>query len=151
MPPFTPRTLTLTGRVAVSGGLDEIFPLFSPLGERLWVPGWDPELLHPAGAEWEEGMIFRTEEERGPAVWVVSRLQREAHRVRYHRVEPGRYVACIEVVCRAAGAGMTEATIAYTFVGLSDAGNRDIAAMSETEYVEKMARWERWIRERRPA
>ena len=149
MPPFTPRTVTFTGRVAVRGRIDETFTLFSPLGEKLWVPGWDPELLHPPGAEWEEGMLFRTREESGPAIWVVSRLERQGHRVRYHRVEPGRYVACIEVACHEAGGGTTEATVSYGFVGLSEGGNRDIAAMTEADYAAKMARWEQWIGERR--
>jgi hypothetical protein len=35
--------------------------------------------------------------------------------------------------------------VAYTFVGLSDAGNADIAAMSQEAYVEKMQRWRGWI------
>jgi len=74
------------------------------------VPGWDPELLHPPGVEWEEGLVFRTREESG---------------------------------------GATEATVTCTFIGLSERGNHDIIAMSQADYLEKMARWERWIRESR--
>ena len=78
-------------------------------------------------------------------MWVVSRLERLAHRVGYYRIEPERYVARIYVACRSAGRGTTEASVAYTFIGLSEAGNRDIAAMTQADYVEKLARWERWI------
>jgi len=143
-PGFAPRTITLRGRLRVGAGIDETFPLFSPEGERLWVPGWDPELLHPPDEVWAEGQIFRTREERGEALWVVSRLDRAAHHAEYHRVEPGRYVARVEVRCRPVEDG-TEVTVSYAYVGLSESGNRDIAGMTEADYAEKMTRWAGWI------
>lgn len=145
MSTFSPRTVTWRGRVDLVGKVDDIFPLFSPAGERSWVPGWDPELLHPAGADWAQGQIFRTREELGEAVWIVSRLDRAAHEVEYYRVEPGRYVARIEVRCRPGGDRVAHAEISYSFVGLSERGNLDIDAMSQEAYDEKMARWAVWI------
>jgi hypothetical protein len=143
---FTPAAVRLTGTIRLDGPIDRVFDLFSPLGEKAWVPGWDPELLHPPGASWEQGAIFRTREETGDAVWVVTRLERAAHDVEYHRVEPERYVARVHVRCAAAaGADRTDATVVYEFVGLSDRGNADIAAMTDDAYAEKMARWTRWI------
>lgn len=148
MQTFRPRAITFQGLVPAARGVDEVFPLFSPEGERLWVPGWDPELLHPPDTEWAQGQIFRTQEENGEAVWIVTRLDRGSHEAEYHRVEPGRYVARVRVRCRprSNGAG-TDTSIAYSFVGLSEAGNRDVDAMSEEEFDAKMARWARWIEE----
>jgi len=149
MSPFRPREAVFRGTVTARSGIDEVFPLFSPVGERAWVPGWDPELIHPPGVEWAEGQIFRTREETGDAIWVVSRLDREGHRVEYHRVEPGRYVARIDVRCRRIEDRITEATVEYAFVGLSESGNRDIEGMTEEEYAAKMARWTDWIERKR--
>ena len=142
---FVPRSLILAGSLSLPGGIDRVFPLFSPAGERDWVPGWDPEFLWPPGVVWEEGMLFRTQEEKGPAVWVVTRLDPSAHAVTYHRVEAGRYVARVDVACRPVGQTRTEAEVRYTFVGLSDAGNREIEAMTPAAYEGKMARWKGWI------
>jgi hypothetical protein len=122
-----------------------VFELFSPLGEKLWVPSWDPELLYPEGAAWEEGLLFRTREATGDAIWVVTRLDRDTHAVTYHRVEPGRYVARVDVRCRELPEQKTGVTVAYTFVGLSDGGNQEIAAMTQQAYDEKMRRWQNWI------
>jgi hypothetical protein len=141
---FTPVTRTLRGRLAVAGPVDEVFPLFSPEGERRWVPDWDPEILHPASG-WERGQVFRTREERGEAVWVITRLDRTRHEVEYHRVEPGRFVAQVEVRCRAVADHETEVSTAYSFVGLGEAGNNEIAAMTQSAYDAKMARWAEWI------
>lgn len=145
MKPFRSRALTLRGQVLVRAGLDEAFELFSPEGERWWVPGWDPEYLHPADGAWERGQLFRTREESGEAVWVVSGLDRSGHRSEYHRVEPGHWVARVEVGCRAAQDGATEVTVAYSFFGLSEAGNREIATMNQADYDAKMERWGRWL------
>ncbi len=145
MKPFRPRTITLRGRVLAAAEIDDVFPLFSPEGEKLWVPGWDPEFLDPPESDWSEGQIFRTREEMGEAVWVVTRLDRALHRVEYHRVEPERYVARVEVSCRPVPSARTEASIAYSFVGLSEAGNREIAAMTQQAYDAKMLRWVEWI------
>ena len=109
------------------------------------MPDWNPELLHPPGARWERGLVFRTQEELGEAVWVVTVLDRERHEVEYYRVEAGRYVATVRVHCQARDAQQTEVRVRYAFVGLSDAGNQEIAAMSQASFEQKMRRWQSWI------
>jgi hypothetical protein len=140
-----PKTATLTGTIALNGPIERVFPLFSPLGERAWVPGWDPEILSPRNAKWEQGMVFRTASENGDVVWIVAKLDRRAHRVVYYRTEPGRLVARVEVTCRETDEHRTEATVVYSYVGLSDAGNAEIAEWSDSSYAAKMADWERTI------
>lgn len=141
-----PRSIELSGRFRTPCDVATAFELFSPLGEKKWFPGWDPELLHPPGAPWERGLLFRTQEERGEAIWIVTALDRERHEVEYLRVEAGRYVARVAVRCRPQGAA-TDVEVRYSFVGLSETGNADIAGMSAAAYEEKMRRWERWIGE----
>ena len=141
---FEAKSIVLGGSFTLPLSPEAAFPFFSPLGEKLWVTGWDPELIHPPGVEWERGLVFRTREERGEAIWVVTALDRAQHQVEYHRVESGRYVARVDVACAARGAGC-EVRVTYTFIGLSDVGNQDIAAMSPAAYEEKMARWKAWI------
>jgi hypothetical protein len=145
MTEFVSGSVRLAASITLAGPVDQVFPLFSPLGEKRWVPDWDPEILHPPGAVWEEGLVFRTGEEMGRAIWVVTRLDRNRHEVQYHRVEPERYVARIEVRCSAAAAGVTEASTIYEFIGLSRKGNDEIAAMTQEGYAQKMARWTGWI------
>ena len=143
---FRPVSLALRGRLVVTGKPDEIFPLFSPLGEQLWVPGWSPELLHPEDVAWAEGQVFRTREETGEeVVWIVTRLDRDAREVEYRRVVPGRYVATVAVRCEEAGENRVRADVSYAYVGLSEAGNREIEAMTPEAYDAKMARWREWI------
>ncbi|HET7291676.1 MAG TPA: hypothetical protein VFM88_04565 [Vicinamibacteria bacterium] len=141
---FTPTAAEFTGGFTLAVPPEKAFELFSPLGEKQWVPEWNPELLHPPGANWERGLVFRTHEDRGEAVWIVTALDRAGHQVEYHRVESGRYLARVSVRCRGVDS-RTEVRVLYAFVGLSDTGNREIAAMSAQAYEEKMRRWKGWI------
>lgn len=65
---FAPKSIELSGSFTLGVPPDTAFELFSPVGEKSWVPGWNPELLHPPGVTWERGLIFRTQEERGEAI-----------------------------------------------------------------------------------
>jgi hypothetical protein len=138
------KSIVLRGGFSLPCRVERAFPLFSPLGEKDWVPGWNPTLLHPAGVDWAEGQVFTTEEEKGQATWVVTRLDRARHEAGYARVEPGRWVAQVQVRCEEKGAG-TDVRVQYTFIGLSESGNDEIAAMTEPAYVEKMQRWQTLI------
>jgi hypothetical protein len=142
---FTPLSRTFVGTLHVDEEVSKAFPLFSPLGEKSWVPKWNPELLFPPDTKWDQGLIFTTE----GAVWVVAALDRTAHTVSYYRVEPERLVANVRVACRPEDDGRTEVEVSYTFVGLTDAGNETIGAMSDAEYTQKLVNWEKWIKESR--
>ncbi len=144
---FTPSTIELSGSVRVALSVDDTFALFSPEGERLWIREWDPELLYPRGADWTQGQIFRTKEERGDGIWVISALDRAEHTVEYYRVEANRYVARVRVRCHGQGPSRTRAEVSYLFVGLTAQGNADIGEMTVDAYAEKMTRWERLIQE----
>ena len=147
MSEFVAKSVEFSGGFAVAGPIEQVFELFSPLGEKLWVPGWNPELLYPPDTSWARGLIFRTQEEKGEAVWVVTALDPAAHEVEYHRVESGRYVARVMVACRAGADGRTQVVVTYAFIGLSPEGNADIEVMTSESYAEKMKRWEQWISE----
>jgi len=151
MSDFMARSIELRGGFRIDRPVGEVFPLFSPLGETLWVPGWAPELLHPAGTPWERGQIFRTRERGGEVVWVVTELDPAAHRVEYHRVEPSHYVARVSVGCRAIGDDATDVRTSYAYVGLSEEGNAEIAGMSAAAYDTKMRRWKDLIDAHRPS
>ena len=112
-------------------------------GSRIGIPSFFIRLILTG----QKDSSLLTEEEMGEAVWVVTRLDHLGHKVEYHRVEPGRYVARIGVSCTAISDRLTEAATTYEFIGLSEAGNAEIAAMTQESYAQKMMRWSRWINE----
>ena len=140
--------IRLTGSFALDEPIETAFPLFSPAGEIAWAPGWTFENVHPVDG-WSEGQVFRAGGTVADAVWVVARLDRAQHRVTYYRVEGNDLVARIDVGCTEEGATSTRVEVSYSFVALSDAGDRAIAGMSQEAYEQKMNDWKSFIEKRK--
>jgi hypothetical protein len=85
-------------RFQLSACAARVFPLFTVLGERAWVPGWDPEVL--SGAE-ERGSVFRTIGDDGiDTTWIVIAYEPQVGRIGYARLKDGSNVGLVDVECR---------------------------------------------------
>jgi hypothetical protein len=117
-----------SGTITVPLPPDEAITLFTPEGERAWVPGWDPH-HHSA-------TVFTTAE----TIWVV--LDAPEHTVRYARVTPGVHAGTVEVRCRPNGA-TTTAEVTYDLTPLAP----DTLGHLEHGFDTMLADWERSIAE----
>ena len=128
--------------IELRGSREEIFPLFTPLGETDWVPGWDPTFHHPRSGEFAEGGIFTTSQDGEPdTIWAVMECEPLEFRAKYARVTPGSRVAIVEVQCEEAAEGTTRLRATYTFTALSEAGNKYLAVFTETHYQDYIESW----------
>jgi hypothetical protein len=75
-------------------------------------------------------------------VWLVEALDLRSHEAEYHRIEIGRHVARVHVRCSPRVGGGTDVQVRYRFVGLSEAGNAEIAAMTPATHAARMRDWE---------
>jgi hypothetical protein len=120
-----------------------VFPLFSPEGERLWAPGWDYEnimgttILH-------EDYVFLTKSHdhaAADAVWIVKKYETEIHSVQYYKVEPQEKVGVVTVKCDDLAEKKTRIQVTYTYIGLSESGNRFIDRFTENDYKKFIDEW----------
>lgn len=138
--------LLRTGTVAVSAPLERAFPLFTPLGERRWAPGWDPRFQHPADGEPRVGATFTTRGEDGrETIWMILDWDPAAHRVRYARVTPGLKTGTVEVVCAPRARATSVATVTYELTALSPEGDADLATWTAGWFAGYLAEWETQI------
>jgi len=142
---FQAKQALRTGSIRLDGPIDKVFPLFTPIEEKKWAPGWDPQPVWPASGEVVEGMIFTVKEDPGTVYWVVTHYDPQRHEISYANVMPGQTVNRIEIACKPAGANQTECTVKYAFVGLSDEGNNFVEMHSEAVYAAKMQHWTKAI------
>ena len=145
MPTASPRSrhLVRSGQVAVPVPLDHALELFTPLGERCWVPGWDPSFHYPADGAARAGAVFSTRGEDGrETLWVIVDWQPEHHRIRYSRVTPGRRAGTVEVVCAAGRTGASVAFVTYELTALSEEGEAELAAWTADWYAGYLREWE---------
>lgn len=127
--------------IVLCGPVDRVFPLFTPIGETLWVEGWEPEFLHPQNGETRQGMVFRTLHGDETTLWTCADWDPVGHRVRYVRVTPDSRFGFVGVACRQAIDGGTEATIAYTFTALNAAGRSYLSELTQDAFARMIETW----------
>ena len=145
---FHAKAVSRTGTIRLAGAIDKVFPLFGPVREKDWAPGWDPEIVYPAGAEVAEGMVFRTHDKSGETFWVITHFDAAGHSIAYANVTPGYIVNRIMIHCTAAGANETECSVTYAHVALSEHANNFIEHMDDKAYAAKMTHWQEAINHR---
>lgn len=136
-------TCRLTGRLTVPLPPDRAFRLFTPLGERDWVPGWDPHFPAAAGDDTAPGTVFEThahgasESER--TIWVVVDSV-PGRRIAYARVAPYGVAGTVTVTLDDAG-GQSEVTVTYALTALAEAADDDLDAFTEG-YAAYLTSWQ---------
>lgn len=120
---FIPERISKTASFLVDGKLEDVFPLFGPIKEKLWAEGWEPEVIFSSGALVEEHMIFKTRVATPEKyyTWVVTQFREDEHLVEYTVSTPNR-IWFIRVKCEAEDV-RTKATVTYSYTGLNKEGN----------------------------
>ena len=91
-------------------------PLFTPEGERAWVPDWTPTFL--SGATDEVGVVWTTDANDVPVTWVT--VIRDHDHVRYARVSSNGTAGFVDVRCELEKDG-TRVHVGYDLSATSDA------------------------------
>jgi len=151
---MTPRPNAAGGRVELLGSFhlgaapSDVFPLFTPLGERDWVPGWNPVFVHPSSGEIEENQVFLTREGDESTLWSVVRLDPERREVEYLRVTPGSRIARVEIRVSPCSEG-SAVEIGYLWTALTARGRGQVEDF-ERGFEAMLAEWQRltnrWLR-----
>jgi hypothetical protein len=122
----------------------ELFPLFSPEGEKRWVPGWDYKNVMGT-TDLSEDYVFltRSHDHAGAdAVWVVKRYDPRAHEVQFYRIEPEEKVGLVRVKCAAVGDRQTAVEVTYRYTALSASGEDFIRSFDESAYKAFIDQWQ---------
>ena len=124
----------------------EALSLFTPEGERDWVPGWDPEPVHaPGGSLSREGAVFRTAHGGEETVWLVLRVDPSEGVADYVRITPGSRLGTVHVRCREDGVGGSVVEITYRLTALSPAGAEVLEAITPAVFEADIGGWEEAI------
>ena len=121
-----------------------LFPLFSPEGEKHWVPGWDYENVMGT-TELSEDYVFLTKShDHGTkdAIWIVKRYDPKLHFVQFYKVEPEDKIGLVTVRCAELEAERTKVQVTYKYVALSATAEVFVSAFSENAYEEFIGEWQ---------
>ena len=128
--------------IHLNGTPDVVFPLFTPVGEYKWIPGWQPELIYPPSGEAMTNNVFATQHTgRAKTLWVTVDYNPSAHHAEYVNVTPGFQSVRIEIQCRAVEGG-TEARVTHTLIAIDEAGLAEVERYTDARHAEQIQHWE---------
>jgi len=122
----------------------EATPLFGPVREKEWEPGWAPVFVNPAEGVQREGAVFRVPSGHGhtAGIWVLTEYDPEAGRVSYVVHEPELMVSEIKVRLTPAGARKCRAAVSYRRTALAARANEAVAALDANWAAAQGPLWE---------
>lgn len=138
------NTVKHTASFEIPQPIDELFPLFSAEGEKLWVPGWDYENIMGT-TDLHEDYVFLTkthDHASTDAIWLVKRYEPESYHVQFYKVEPGEKVGIVTVQCIQKAEKLTQVQITYEYIGLTEKGRKFIEGFTRDEYETFIGEWE---------
>jgi len=131
--------------LSLNGGLDDVFGLFDPIGEKKWSEDWNPLMVFPPSGICE-GAVFETRDKDGmETIWVISTFDQNKRNIVYTAVTPNFKVSVIEVKCEPDLSSHTKACVTYTVTALSEKGTQYVDSFSEDHYFKMMKHWEEAI------
>jgi hypothetical protein len=136
------RRVRVSGSVRVPLAPAQAFQLFTPLGERAWADGWDPQFPAPVESDSQPGTVFEVEHADRRSVWMVCRCEPDRV-IQYARVFPGLSAGTVTVSLAAAPFG-AQADVEYNLTALTDAGSVELARFA-LAYAAYLAGWEQAI------
>ncbi len=125
----------------------DVFPLFSPEGEKRWVPEWDYENVMGSNDLSEDYVFLTRSHDHGTteAIWLVKRFDPDDHTVEYYKIEPADKVGVVRVTCTSLEDRGTRVEVTYKYIALSETGRTFIAGFTADVYKNFIEEWRRLL------
>ena len=137
-------------RIRIAAPADAAFMFFTPAGESLWVPHWQPRYLHPADGATCAGMAFTTGEGDEFTLWSVAQFDRAARRACYARTTPASRMGLVRIACDPVDQHRCEVTVEYDMTALNEQGEAALAAYEGQAFRDMIDGWGESIGARLP-
>ncbi|QBD75452.1 hypothetical protein EPA93_05315 [Ktedonosporobacter rubrisoli] len=141
MSTFVAQRITRAHTIQLPGTLEKVFPLFEPLGEKLWAEGWDPTMLYPSSGLTQAGAVFTTQHP-DTKIWTTIVYEKAQAHATYFNVLPHSHTSWINVRCERSGAQESQAHITYTLTALTPLGNDYLATFTQEYYQGYIDSWQ---------
>jgi hypothetical protein len=134
--------------IKLNGSVADVTPLFGPVREAEWAPGWSPHFIYPAHGVQREGAVFTTASGYGKArLWLLTTYDVRNGRVEYVVMTPGVTANEIKIRVVPEGEQHCKATITYRRFALAPEGNEEVAKLDAHWAEEQQVHWETAINE----
>jgi hypothetical protein len=138
------KSISHTKSFSLDFPISKLFPLFSPEGEKHWVPGWDYENVMGKTEICEDYVFLTKTHDHGEtdAIWIVKVFDPESYFVQFYKIEPEYKVGVVTVECTELSPTITNVQVTYKYQALSTLGEEFIAEFNERVYEEFIGEWQ---------
>ena len=134
---------TQSFNMTLKGSVADVTPLFGPVREAEWAPGWRPRFLHPTQGAQCEGAVFTSVGLNGrERLWLLTAYDVKEGRVEYVFLTPGFTANEIKIRVVPDGHGQCRATITYRHSALAPEGNQEVEKLDAHWAQEQRVHWE---------
>ena len=141
MSDFKPKTTRSSDTIVLNHSIKDVFPLFTPEGEKLWVEGWNPIYMNSQDGKTEEGLIFTTDAYNENTIWYVLNYDEFNKKAKYLRITPGSRIGTVSVNCLEVNENSTSVEITYELTSLSEKGNEGLKEFTDTNFINYIESW----------
>jgi hypothetical protein len=143
-----PEQRTQSFTIKLNGSVADVTPLFGPVREAEWAPGWSPRFIHPAQALQREGAVFTTRSADGKdRLWLLTTYDPGNGRVEYVIMAPAFTANEIKIRVVPDGERHSKATITYRRSALTPEGNGEVGKLDAHWAEQQRIHWETAINE----
>lgn len=136
--------LVQEGTVSLPLPMEAAMRLFTPEGEREWVPGWDPDYGDEGPSE-RQGTFFKTSAHEVETLWLINELDMSAGRAAYSRFTPGRHAGIVSIRCEATSSSTSDVHVTYDMTLLPGADPSHMSGYRGHRFVEMMSSWKEML------
>ena len=141
MASFKARHIDYTGTITVYLPAEEAFELFTPEGERAWVPGWKPRYFYRAPEDGPD-TSFLTKHGGEETLWMVLAADEEELSAGYARITPGSRMGTVMVEVEPIDDTSSWVTVSYELTALTPAGNTVLKKFDKQAFKAMLSDWE---------
>lgn len=142
---FAATHVSHKGTLTVHADARRTLDLFTPEGERAWVPAWEPEYLFRAGGGDEIDTVFRTRHDGEESLWIVLDHDREEGTAAFARITPGSRLGTVTVSVEPIDETSCWVEVCYELTAVSPGGNAVLARFDRAAFAAMLAEWEERI------
>jgi hypothetical protein len=127
-------------QITLAASVETVFPLFAPMNEGKWAPGWQPMIKYRGNTDL--GSVFTTGSTPRPAIWIVSLYDENSYFIQYTVVFAGDRVEQLDIRCQPSSAAESRCNIGESITALTDRGRAAVDKYTQQRHEQRIAHWQ---------
>ena len=139
--PFKAERVTCKYTQKINSNPEVIFPLLCPEKEKLWLSGWDYEMIWSKDGVAEKDCVFFTSTEKEKdTIWVNSIRDMKNWAIEFVLVTPELRATTLNIMINPLDS-YSEVIITYTSTALNEAGNLFLKELFTKDLFDQRMKW----------